>query len=273
MNKRTAFTNYIMFGLVMQNEELCRGLLERILDKEIAEIRLADKIDVSTEETIILALTSKSIRMDVRFTDEKSWYCIELQYESDEFIEKRSSYYHSAMAVKNLKRGQDYGKLKPSFVIFLCCYDPFGMNKAKYQYVTYDRENKLQLADERTTIFLNSKAIDVPDNLKALFNYMNRGDVPRDDNLLVEIDRTVQEYLNGGIGEVIMTIGEYEKIRENRLLTKIAEAEEAMTKAIADADNAKAEESKAKTRLAERDALIQKWIDEGRISPDEVNLN
>ena len=84
-----------------------------------------------------------------------------------------------------------------------------------------------------------------------------------------------------------MTIGEYEKIKEDRLLTKIAEAEEATAKAVADANNAKAEannakaevdnareeEAKAKARLAERDALIQKWIDEGRISPDEINLN
>ena len=63
-----------------------------------------------------------------------------------------------------------------------------------------------------------------------------------------------------------MTIGEYEKIKEDRLLTKIAEAEEATAKAVAEAN-------KAKGSLAERDALIQKWIDEGRISPDEVNLN
>ena len=256
MKNRTAFTDYTMFALVMQKEELCRGLLERILGKEIAEIRLADKIDVRTEETIILALKSKSIRMDVRFTDEKSWYCIEMQYEPEDFLAKRSCYYHSAMAVKNLKKGQDYGKLKPSYVIFLCCYDPFYMNKARYQFVTYDPENKLQLADERTTIFLNSKAIDVPDNLTALFDYMNEGDVPQDDNLLIEIDRTVQEYLDNGIGEVIMTIGEYEKIKEDRYQTKIQDLEK--------------ENNNLRKGKEKMNNFLKHLISEGRISADEL---
>ena len=51
------------------------------------------------------------------------------QIEREEEIAKRSRYYHTSMARQGLKKGQPYRMLKSNYVIFVCCYDAFDMDR------------------------------------------------------------------------------------------------------------------------------------------------
>ena len=63
-NKLSIRDNFI-FQRVMQNEKLCKWLLERILNVRIRDIHYPD-----TEKSIDLRLDSKAVRLDVYIEDE-----------------------------------------------------------------------------------------------------------------------------------------------------------------------------------------------------------
>ncbi len=72
--------NDIMFALVMNDAELCRGLLERIFPgRKIRMLKVCDGSDVEVQNTIFTGMISKSVRLDVLFEDEDSLYSIEMQ--------------------------------------------------------------------------------------------------------------------------------------------------------------------------------------------------
>jgi len=63
-------SNDFMFAKVMRNPELCKGMLERLLDIRI------DHIEYPEEQKVIdIARDSKSVRLDVYIHDEKNTVC------------------------------------------------------------------------------------------------------------------------------------------------------------------------------------------------------
>ena len=106
------------------------------------------------EKTIITGLESKSVRLDVLFEDDDAIYDIELQLEREEEIPKRSRHYYTAMARNALRKGEPYGKFKRSYVIFVCCFDAFGMDEPIYRFEMYDKNLQLNLNDGSSTMNL-----------------------------------------------------------------------------------------------------------------------
>ncbi|TDP58462.1 Rpn family recombination-promoting nuclease/putative transposase [Aminicella lysinilytica] len=165
-------TNDIVFNLVMQDPEISRQLLERIFpDKKIGEIRLineddedvmpvADKnklFDITTQYVIENGISAKGIRLDVFMIDDNEWYDIEMQCGYDIDLPKRSRYYHSAVDVAMLHKGEGYNHLKPSYVIFICTFDLFGEDMPVYQFeMLCKNKTDLKLGDETCTIILNA---------------------------------------------------------------------------------------------------------------------
>ena len=45
---------------------------------------------------------------------------------------KRLRFYHAIIDSRSLKSGEDFGKLKQVYVIFICNYDPFGYDRVLY---------------------------------------------------------------------------------------------------------------------------------------------
>ena len=75
----------------------------------------------------------RGIRLDVYLKDDKrTVYNLEMQVKKQDNIPRRMRYYQGMMDVNLLKESQAYEGLNDSFVIFLCRFDLFGKNKAKY---------------------------------------------------------------------------------------------------------------------------------------------
>ena len=139
-------------------------------------------------------------------------------------------------------------KLKDSFVIFLCTFDPFGQGYSVYEFETYDKKHQLQLNDGRYTIYVNStsKENGISKELTNLFTYMIDSQIDENDSFLTELEKEIS-ILNREDGEWRRQI--------MRLDEKIAlEKEEAAEKA---AKKALAEGIELGKKEAEKDATLK----------------
>ena len=92
-----------MFGTIMKNERICRGVLERLLHMKIGKIEYP-----TLQKSISPFYESKGIRLDVYAADDSRIFDIEMQTSITPDLGKRSRYYQSMMDSDNLLKGQNY---------------------------------------------------------------------------------------------------------------------------------------------------------------------
>ena len=141
-----------------------------------------------------------------------------MQVRDEHDLPKRGRYAHAALDVKKLKSGDDYNELRPSYVIYLCCFDFFHLGEAVYQFQMWDPRKNLPLGDESYTMILNSRSVDpsAPKPLQELFQYMNAIIIPKDNELIQQIDRSVESWNTGEKVNLIMTLEQEILIKESR---------------------------------------------------------
>lgn len=170
--KDLTFTDDYMFCRVLENDpELCRQLLEVVLDKDIRKVEL-----VSPQYTISVTSDIKSVRFDVYLNDDEgSVFDLEMQALRKPEMPKRSRYYQSVSDVDHLSAGMDYGMLPDTYVVFICTFDPFkrGLPRYDFRNVCID-DPGIELEDGAYKVFLNAryKNTDMTAELKALLDYL-----------------------------------------------------------------------------------------------------
>ena len=166
-----------MFGAVMSNKELCKHLLEIILQKKIKDIRYTE-----LQKTIDLQYDAKSIRLDVYVEDDlDSVYNIEIQTTDEKNLPKRSRFYQGMIDLNILNKGESYNKLKKSYVIFICNYDPFRKGRCFYRFenVCVD-DPSLKLEDDSVKIMINPYGNDTKQfgkGFAALMDFLKNGQI------------------------------------------------------------------------------------------------
>ena len=166
--KELNLTDNFLFLKVMQDPELCKKLLEIILDVEIERLEYSEK-----EKTLDEKLEAKSIRLDVYVKDGRGTiYDVEMQTTNPGNLPKRSRYYQDLIDLNLLAKGDGYEELNRSFVIFICMDDIFKAGRHIYTF-----ENRciqapdIALGDETTKIFLNPHS-EMNDVSPELANFM-----------------------------------------------------------------------------------------------------
>ena len=179
--RNATISNNFMFRLVMEKPELCRQLLERVLDVKISEINYPEG-----EKSLEAQLTSKGVRLDIYVTlADGTVIDVEMQA-SDSFKEalgKRTRYYQSVLDNDALKKGELYSRLRKTYIIFICTFDPFDKNFTKYTFSSRCHEDyELSLDDDVYKIFLNTQGDrhQVSRSLANLMDYINNNE-PNDD--------------------------------------------------------------------------------------------
>ena len=173
-----ALENNFMFTTVMKNKKACIKLLEAIFGDEhrIADIRYARHPEA--EMGILSDPMRRGVRLDVYFDDGRTVYDIELQRTSITDLAERTRMYSSSMDVAMLDKGEGFGRMRTSYVIFLCTFDPFARDEKVYRFATMcENVQGLPLGDRRYIMFLNSKGSKGESNLDMdeLFRYLNGG--------------------------------------------------------------------------------------------------
>ena len=113
-----------MFGKVMEDKELCRDVLQCLLEEPVEELE-----EVQTQREFRYTSKGKPIRLDVYTRDQKRIYDAEMQrlnHQTPENLElpRRSRFYQSTMDTDHLSRGKSYRELPEGKVLFLCTFDP-----------------------------------------------------------------------------------------------------------------------------------------------------
>ena len=131
-------SNDFIFGKVMQDPKLCKELLQRILPG----LKI-DRIEYpETQKAIRPDIDAKSVRLDVYVEDGKGTvYDIEMQVSMSKELPKRTRYYQSLLDMRMIDKGEPYKKLKPSYIIFICPFDQFGMGRHIYTFENICKEN------------------------------------------------------------------------------------------------------------------------------------
>ncbi len=156
-----------LFAAVMQQGDNCKKFLEMLLKFKI------NRIDILYEKTIIYNPEYKGIRLDVYAKgDDHICYNIEMQVLSDK-LPKRSRYYHSQMDMELLSSGESYDTLPDTYVIFICDFDPFGLQRYCYNFESRCLEdNTLSLGDGSKSIFLSTRGNNSSDISPELLSFL-----------------------------------------------------------------------------------------------------
>ena len=161
-----------MFGAVMRDPKRCKTLLEFILGVKIRKIEYLE-----LQKELDIEYDAKGIRLDVYVEDENNTvYDLEIQTTRKKNLPKRTRYYQGIIDLNIIHRGEDYDKLKKSFINFICTYDPFGKSRYIYTFDQTAREDRsVLLDDEAVKIVLNTKGTigDISDDLKETLRYMD----------------------------------------------------------------------------------------------------
>ena len=175
----TIADNFI-FQKVMRKKRLCKRLIEKILHIKIRKIMFPE-----TEKGINVRRDSKSVRLDVYVEDDKgTLYDIEMQttdYADPAELPKRTRYYQAMMDMDVLNKGEFYTKLRKTYIILICTFDPFDRNLSQYTFrETCAEDATLEMGDETTKIFLNSKGKreGIDSDLAAFLDYIE-GKAPK----------------------------------------------------------------------------------------------
>ena len=186
------FSDDLMFKRVMEREDICRGVIERILRIPIGKVEYHN-----TEQEIRGLPGGKTIRLDSYLVESCGrLFDVEMKVGRCPAFLKRLRGYQSIMDAGMLKRGGDYDRLKESYLVFICLEDPFGVGLPVYTIERTCIENPQMSVDcGAHWVVLNASAHDqVQDNegLRTLLKYVATGEVPVGDALLAEIDDEVE---------------------------------------------------------------------------------
>ena len=181
-----------VFGKIMQDEGLSLRLLQRIFpDMDIERVEV-----IETQKAEQAAYDSRGIRLDVYIkSSDGTAFTVEMQVRDTKELPQRSRYYQSTMDNELLGKGIFYKYLPKSFVILICPFDPFKMNRRKYTFRNICVEdNDLELNDGATKIFLNSSGTsgEVSRELQNFLDYV-MGKKHENDDLIKDMDAAVKK--------------------------------------------------------------------------------
>ena len=150
--KDLKLTDDYLFSQIMREEDFCKLFLEMLMGIKVEKV-----VYLEAQKEVNLFPQAKGIRMDVYLEGDGEIYNIEMQTVRKTNLVKRMRYYHSAIDVDSLLRGNPYDQLKKSFVIFICNF------------------NGKEIGDEQTKIVYNIGAFEKAQDprLKALLRYLS----------------------------------------------------------------------------------------------------
>lgn len=184
--------NFI-FGKTMEvNPDLCRRLIEQILNLKIKSVSYPER-----EKTIEARIDSKGIRLDVYVEDDRHRsFDIEIQLTDNDDLAKRMRYYHSLIDLDKLHKGKSvkYRSLGESYVIFICTFDVFGFGYQVYDFEMVCKRNPaIKLNDLTHRIFLCTEGDDeeISDEVRNFLDYVAGRGIKGD--FIKELDEAVQK--------------------------------------------------------------------------------
>ena len=173
------FSDDFMFGKVMEDKELCREVLECLLQQPVGELT-----ELKTQREFRFTSEGKPIRLDIYNEDSDGRiYDAEMENLNHKTVEqhqlpRRSRFYQGAIDIDFMNKKFSYKVLPESRVIFICTFDPFGHGLSRYTFRERCDENpELCLDDGTEKVFYNCKyeGEDVPVDISNFYEFIGTG--------------------------------------------------------------------------------------------------
>ncbi len=247
------FSDDFMFGKVMKDPQLCRDVLECLLQQPVGELT-----EIQTQREFRYTSEGKPIRLDVYNVDDTgSVFDAEMQNPNKKGIEyhqlpKRCRYYQSSIDTDYLDKGRPYKDLPDSKILFICTFDPFRLGLAQYTFTERCKETpELELNDGTTKIFYNCcyEGYDISAEIKDLYDYIRSGHA--NNPLTKRIDEAV---VKGRMNE--MWRSEYIKERQILMEEREEGREEGREEERANTERERSRAEAAERRVAELERLL-----------------
>ena len=167
--------DFVFCSVLLRDKKLCMELIELILDVKVKDITY-----INSQQTIEAAYDSKGIRLDVYVEGSDAVYDLEMQTVLSKNLAKRSRFYQSMIDQSLLEKGEDYEKLRKSYVVFICLSDPFDRNLSRYRLRKLCMEDSsIDFDDGSETVLLNAsgKREGLSGSLTAFLDYLKTREV------------------------------------------------------------------------------------------------
>ena len=211
-----------MFQAVLRDPKISAELVERLLGIRVAHVEYP-----KLEKVIAPFYTTKGVRLDVYLKDENRIIDVEMQSHPQEALGNRTRYYQSMIDMDSLMKGEDYTKLKESYVLFICKDDPFkdkderhyGLPRYTFRNACLE-DNSVNLDDKSLKMVYNASAYEKEkdEKIRALLRFVRTNEPGTDDfasrlsavvEKLKENEKFRQEY-------AAMNLHDQDLIRETR---------------------------------------------------------
>lgn len=169
-------TDDYMFAYVMRQPGVCERMIEcLLLGIKVARVVFKDMPEGAvTQKTIQGNLGMHSVRLDVYLDDGERVFNLEMQTGDKHNLPKRVRFYGGRIDCDQLEQSQDYNQLRPTYIIFICTFDPFGADQYHYTFENTCAEVPgMKLKDESYKLFFNAMGHQgtISSELKALLDY------------------------------------------------------------------------------------------------------
>ena len=201
--KELTLTDDYLFSQIMKDEEFCKLFLEMLMGIKITKV-----IYLEAQKEVNLFPQTKGIRMDVYLEGDNEIYNIEMQTTNKYNLVKRMRYYHSAIDVDSLLRGNPYDQLKKSYVIFICNFDLCGDGFPVYG----------EIGDEQIKVVYNTSAFEKAQDprLRALLQYLSTATVTDEARPIADKVAAFKRLFPDGRPHMKYELDLYDKWREGR---------------------------------------------------------
>ena len=184
-----SFTNNFAFCKVMQNEEICREVIETLLHIKVGRLEYK-----SFEKDLKLEIDKRGIRLDVYIADSDRVFDLEMQTTNQKNLGCRMRYYQSLIDAELLDKGANFNDLKESNIIFFCTFDPFRKGLPQYTFCNSCEElPDLKLDDKCRKIAYNVNAFEKVDDekIRKLLEFISTGksETPLTNKICKELKR------------------------------------------------------------------------------------
>ena len=219
-------TDDFFFCKIMSEPTLCKQMIEVLLNIEVDHIE-----NINNQHSIAPSYDSRSIRLDVYVKNSDKIFDIEMQTTNKYNLEKRSRYYQSVLDLDDLSKNMDYKKLKESYIVFICTYDPFLQGILQYTVEQSFLEKPGVRYDDNThKVFYNllSDELEKDNTPRGRFLRYLKNNVPTDDFTQNIHDSLKRFKINANWRKEYMTVGmlideEKEKAKKEGIAQGIAQ--------------------------------------------------
>ncbi|MCQ2613936.1 MAG: Rpn family recombination-promoting nuclease/putative transposase [Treponemataceae bacterium] len=222
--KATIANNYIFYYVMHENPDICKEVIERLLQIEI------DHIEMAQEEVIKVDMNAKSIRMDVYIKNATQAFDLEIQALDTHELPERARYYQGIIDVDTLKSGELYSELKDSYIIFICITDIFGKGLPIYRFENLCTDDSSISLNDRAYkyFFISSKYGKIRNEKQRNFLQLVMNNEKTD-----ELSSKILEKVKSAKQNILVRKGYMDLIREKAYAAKAAEKRKADEDAIA----------------------------------------